>query len=65
MLTTQIKKLENAFKFSRKQNQDRTAALKYNCKDLNTGSKQLVSMLDSLKERVDRLEDTMGIYSGK
>ena len=65
ILALQVKKLDNGFRFQRKQNQDRTLVLKRDAQELTQNSRKIVGFVDDLKARLDSLEDAMGIYSAK
>jgi len=43
------------FKFTRKENEDRTAALKKDCNELVLGSRAIIDQVENLRQRLDNL----------
>lgn len=64
-LMGQANKLEKTFKLAKKYDEDRSVALKKDCDALRASSNTLKNMCATLNAKLDALENTMGIYSGK
>lgn len=57
--------LDKYSKLTRQNNEERTQLIKNDCQKLHDSSIQLRSLLHNISERVDSLENAMGIYSAK
>jgi hypothetical protein len=57
--------LEKYFKLSKKNDEDRSKALKVDCDRLRESSRALLAKMSELSTRMDNCETAMGIYSGK
>ena len=64
-LMGQANKLEKAFKLGKKYDEDRCLAIKKDCDSLRASTTNLRSLCSTLQSKMDKLENVMGIYSGK
>lgn len=64
-LMGQANKLDKTFKLAKKYDEDRSKALKKDCDALQASSKNLKAMTSLLQQKLDNLENVMGIYSGR